>query len=119
MGQNKVTGSILSGMDALYFTSRDPLRPKKGGASFCLVRLTPQQITTLREDTKSVRTIVPNVPFEYVDPRKSFGLEMAPATGETNSFKKRDLRAVKQDLADVSLSFLSTTLDGPIAQTYS
>lgn len=118
-GQNKVTGSILSGMDALFFTSSDPLCPKKGGVSFWLARLTPQQITTLREDTQSVRTVVPNVPFEYVDNRKSFGSGMAPATGETNSFKKRDLRVIKQDPADVSLSFLSTTLDGPIARTYS
>lgn len=119
MGQNKVTGSILSGMDALYFTSSDTLCPKKGGVSFWLARLTPQQITTLRKDTQSVRAIVPNVSFEYVDNKKSFGSRITPATGETNSFKKRDLRVIKQDPADVSLSFLSTTLDGPIAQTYS
>lgn len=118
-GQNKVTGSILSGMDALYFISGDTLCAKNGRVSFWLARLTPQQITTLKEDTQSVRIIVPNVPFEYVDNRKSFGSGMAPATGETNSFKKRDLRVIKQDPADVSLSFLSTTLEGPIAQTYS
>lgn len=29
------------------------------------------------------------------------------------------MRVIKQDPADVSLSFLSTTLDGPIARTYS
>lgn len=119
MAQNKATGSILSGMDALYFTSSDPLCPMKGGVSFWLARLTSQQITTLRKDTQSVRTIVPNISFEYVDNKKSFGSRMAPATVETNSFKKRDLRVIKQDPADVSLRFLSTTLDGPIAQTYS
>lgn len=117
--QNQVTGSILSGMDTQYFTSSDPLCPKKGGVSFWLARLTPQQIVTLRKDTKSVMAIVPNVPFEYADLRKSLGPEKAPVTDETNSFRKRDLRVVKQDPADVSLSFLSTTLDGPIAKTYS
>lgn len=118
-GQNQVIGSILSRMDTQYFTSSDPLCHKKGGVSFWLARLTPQQIIKLREDTKSVRDVVPNIPFEYADPRMSFGREKAPAISETNSFKKRDLRVVKQDPADVSLSFLSMTLDGPIARTYS
>lgn len=87
--QNQVTGSILSGMDTQYLTSSEPLCPENGGVS------SPQQIITLRKDTKIVRVIVLNVPYEYVDTRKSFDRKKAPATGETNSFNNKDLRGIR------------------------
>lgn len=116
--QNTNTEQILSGMDSGYLTSKDPLCPLSGGIFYWIANLTPQQIDSLRQQTKTVRAVTPNGPYVLSDLKRpsrwTKGTEV-PTIGNKNRLNKRDILTVARETfltgSDPSLTFLSTPLN--------
>ncbi len=98
----------LAEIDSGYLTSVDPSCTEDGGVLFWLAKLTKQQIDDIRLDT-AVQLVVRNIPLKFgqysADSGQTPVTDTSPQRGQ---LKKREMKLLKQEGADQSLSFLST-----------
>lgn len=97
----------LAQMDSGYLASVDPSCKEVGAVLFWLTKLTKQQIEDIRQDP-AVQLVVRNIPLTFGQYSGGSGRTSAPASSKWNQPKKRELRLLRQQPVDQSLSFLST-----------
>lgn len=102
-------------MDPQFLVSRDQLCPglkNQGAVFFWLARLTQQQVDSLKQrGSTSIRAIMDNIYYKISGSVSESPQTKEPPMGQKRSYeleKRKTMTVEKQQLDDISLSFLST-----------
>lgn len=117
--QNTNTQNMIGATDRGYLTSTNLLCTVKGGVLFWLAEFTVEQITALK-NAGGVRAGVPNGPYSFGVLNSRPAGRKAPAHQKRKHLEGRSIKVsvVKQENADIALSFLSTPEEKQISGTY-